>query len=65
VRLLLYGHVPHKPGVRAVVLQDCSLSSGRDQAVTRHSNTLSRPTDIPEEVRRRINFGWNAGICAS
>jgi len=65
VRLLLYGHVPHKPGVRAVVLQHCALSGGRDQAVTRHSNTLSRATDISEGVRRRIDFGRNIRISAS
>jgi hypothetical protein len=65
VQLLLYGQVPHKPGVCAVVVQDCSLSSGRRKAVRRHSNTLSRATDIPEGVRRRFGFGWNAGIFAS
>ena len=36
------------------VFQHCFLGGSRLQAITGHSNTISRDTDIPEEVKRRV-----------
>jgi hypothetical protein len=52
--LLLNGEVPHEAGVRAMVSQHCLLSGSRHQAVTRHSNIISKIADNPEEVKRRV-----------
>jgi len=53
-RLLLAGEVPHKASVRAMLAQDCFLSSRRNQAITRHTKTLASTPDTPEEVKRRV-----------
>jgi hypothetical protein len=58
--LLLDREVPHKPDMRAVVLQHCFLGGSRLQAIAGHSNTISRYTDVPEEVKRRVLPGQKA-----
>jgi hypothetical protein len=52
--LLLNGEVPYEAGVRAMVSQHCLLSGRRYQAVTRHSNVISKTISNPEEVKRRV-----------
>jgi hypothetical protein len=53
VRLLLACQIPHVSRVRAVLPQHCLLVGRWHQAVAGHANTLSRRSDIPEEVKRR------------
>jgi hypothetical protein len=53
VRLLLACQVPYISCVRAVFSQLCLLVRRWHQAVAGHANTLSRCSDIPEEVKRR------------
>jgi len=59
--VLLDGQVPHVPGVRAMVPQDCFLGGRGEQAVSGHANTLATTTDIPGEVKRRSSLGPKAG----
>ncbi len=45
VLLLLYGKIPHKPGVATVLGQYCRLLKVRKQSKPAHSNNLGRTTD--------------------
>ena len=55
--MLLNGHVPGKPSVRAVASQHHLLARRRDQTVTGHANTLTKTTDNSGEVKRRLAAG--------
>jgi hypothetical protein len=48
VGMLLNGQVPHVAGVRAVASKHCLLGGRGLQPVSRHTNTLAKPTDISE-----------------
>ena len=65
VRLLLDREVPYEPGMSAMFAQYCRLGGRRCQAVTGHSNILSRSADIPEEVKRRFLPGLGARVYTS
>jgi hypothetical protein len=51
--VLLNGHVPGKPSVRAVAPQHRLLARRGNHAVTGHANTLAKVTDNSGEVKRR------------
>jgi hypothetical protein len=61
-RLLLNSHVPHKPGVRAMVPQHYFLDGRRRQPIAGHSNTLATAADILGEVKRRFLLGPAAEV---
>ena len=65
VRVLLNGQVPHVPGVRAVIPQNCLLGGRGKHAVPRHTNIVATTTDISREVKRRYSPGLAAGISTS
>jgi hypothetical protein len=62
VLVLLYGQVPHVPGVGAVVLQHRFLSGRGEQPVPGHTNTLAITADISWEVKRRFLPGLTARV---
>jgi hypothetical protein len=45
VPLLLYGKIPHKPGMATVLGQYCRLLKARKQSKPAHINNLGRTTD--------------------
>jgi hypothetical protein len=53
-RLLFAGKIPHKPGMSAMLPQNCLIGGRREQTVTGHTKTLSKDTDLLEEVKRRV-----------
>jgi len=57
VRMLLDREVPHVPGMSAVTPQHRLLGGRREQAVSRHANTLTNDTDISGEVKRPCLVG--------
>lgn len=58
--LLLHGEVPYISCVCTVISQHRILRCRGRQPVTRHSNTLSKATDIPEEVKLHPSPGPRA-----
>jgi hypothetical protein len=53
VSMLLNGEVPHVAGMGAVIAQHRFLGGRGQQAIPRHTNTLTIATDISREVKRR------------
>jgi hypothetical protein len=53
VLLLLYGKIPHKPGMATVFGQYRRLLNAGKQPKPTHSNNLGTTTDNPPEGRRR------------
>jgi hypothetical protein len=61
-RLLFASKIPHEPGMGAMLSQSCLIGSRREQAVPRHTKTLSSAADIPEEVKRRLVYCLNRQV---